>query len=200
MIYSTTDTIQPITITKATKSYKNCYFHKIKTSTTSRDSKESLLRLKTDRFELPYKYSDKFDKITITMPVDNPVYNSINAEVLKALKNIDINPTSLQFGKNGKIYLQITDRTQFFDHDRQSIDYEKGLEQLQRKAVIRCILTFNSICEFNGGFSYKVNVDQIQICDSGFSTENEQSSFGFSFAEPCQFSSDSEDNSDEWSN
>ena len=187
MIYSTTDTIKPITITKATKSYKNCYFHKIKTSTTSRDSKESLLRLKTDRFELPYKYSDKFDKITITMPRDNPVYNSINAEVLKALKNIDINPTSLQFGKNGKIYLQITNKTQFFDHDRQSIDYEKGLEQLQRKAVIRCILTFNSICEFNGGFSYKVNVDQIQICDSGFSTE-------------CQFSSDSEDNSDEWSN
>lgn len=200
MIYSTTDTIQPITITKATKSYKNCYFHKIKTSTTSRDSKESLLRLKTDRFELPYKYSDKFDKITITMPVDNPVYNSINTEVLKALKNIDINPTSLQFGKNGKIYLQITNKTQFFDHDRQSIDYEKGLEQLQRRAVIRCILTFNSICEFNGGFSYKVNVDQIQICDSGFSTENEQSSFGFSFAEPCQFSSDSEDNSDEWNN
>lgn len=187
MIYSTTDTIQPITITKATKSYKNCYFHKIRTSTTSRDSKESLLRLKTDRFELPYKYSDKFDKITITMPVEHPIYNSINTEVLKALKNININPTSLQFGKNGKIYLQITNKTQFFDHDRQSIDYEKGLEQLQRKAVIRCILTFNSICEFNGGFSYKVNVDQIQICDSGFSTE-------------CQFSSDSEDNSDEWSN
>ena len=174
MIYSTSDSIKPITITKATKSYKNCYFHKINN-----------LRLKTDKFELPYRYSDKYNKITITMPVDNPIYNSIHTEVLKALKNINVSHTSLQLGKNGKIYLQITNKTQFFDHDRQPIDYEKGLEQLQRKAIIRCILTFNSICEFNGGFSYKVNVDQIQICDSGFSTE-------------CQFSSDSEDNSDEW--
>lgn len=197
MIYSTSDSIEPIIITKATKSYKNCYFHKIKTSTTSRDSKESLLRLKTDKFELPYRYSDKYNKITITMPIENPIYNSIHTEVLKALKNIDINPSKqllrncedasrpLQLGKNGKIYLQITNKTQFFDHDRQPIDYEKGLEQLQRKTIIRCILTFNSICEFNGGFSYKVNVDQIQICDNDFSTE-------------CQFSE--EDNSDEWNN
>lgn len=186
MIYSTSDSIEPIIITKATKSYKNCYFHKIKTSTTSRDSKESLLRLKTDKFELPYRYSDKYNKITITMPIENPIYNSIHTEVLKALKNINVSHTSLQLGKNGKIYLQITNKTQFFDHDRQPIDYEKGLEQLQRKTIIRCILTFNSICEFNGGFSYKVNVDQIQICGSGFNTE-------------CQFSE--EDNSDnEWSN
>ena len=63
MIYSTSDSIKPITITKATKSYKNCYFHKINN-----------LRLKTDKFELPYRYSDKYNKITITMPVDNPIY------------------------------------------------------------------------------------------------------------------------------
>ena len=184
MIYSTSDRIEPITITKATKSYKNCYFHKINN-----------LRLKTDKFELPYRYSDKYNKITITMPIENPIYDSIHTEVLKALKNINVSHSSceatakdakhpsLQLGKNGKIYLQITNKTQFFDHDRQPIDYEKGLEQLQRKAIIRCILTFNSICEFNGGFSYKVNVDQIQICDNGFSAE-------------CQFSSDSEDNED----
>lgn len=175
MIYSTSDSIEPITITKATKSYKNCMYHKIND-----------LRLKTDKFTLPYNYSDKFNKITITMPISNPtIYDSIHTEVLKALKNINVSHTSLQLGKNGKIYLQITNKTQFFDHDRQPIDYEKGLEQLQRKTIIRCILTFNSICEFNGGFSYKVNVDQIQICDNDFSTE-------------CQFSE--EDNSDEWNN
>lgn len=61
MLYSTSDTIKPIIITKATKVYKNCMYHKIND-----------VRLKTDKFTLPFNYSDNFNKITITMPINNP--------------------------------------------------------------------------------------------------------------------------------
>lgn len=171
MLYSTSDSealseghsIKPITITKATKSYKNCMFHKIND-----------LRLKTDKFTLPFNYSDNYNKITITMPVDDSsIYDSIHANVLAALKAINIKPTNLQLVKNDRIYLQITDRTLFFDKSKQPIDHAEGIEQLKKGTTIRCVLTFNSICEYNTGCSYKVNVDQIQILDRGFTTDCE---------------------------
>ena len=179
MLYSTSDTIKPITITKATKSYKNCMFHKIND-----------LRLKTDKFTLPYNYSDKYDKISITMPVDDStIYDSIHVNVLAALKSINIKPKNLQLVKNDRIYLQITDRTLFFDKSKQPIDHAEGIEQLKKGTTIRCVLTFNSICEYNTGCSYKVNVDQIQILDRGYTTT-------------CEFDDDDDDfttvDSEEW--
>lgn len=164
MLYSTSDTIKPITITKATKVYKNCMYHKI----------NEQLRLKTDKFTLPYNYLDKFNKITITMPISNPtIYNDIHANVLEALNTINVNPKNLQLVKNDKMYLQITDRTLFFDKDRQPIDHTQGIEQLKKNTQIRCILTFNSVCDYKTGCSYKVNVNQVQILDRGFTTSCE---------------------------
>ena len=182
MLYSTSDTIKPITITKATKSYKNCMYHRIQD-----------VRLKTDKFTLPYNYSDKFNKITITMPISNPtIYNDIHANVLEALNTINVIPKNLQLVKNDKIYLQITDRTLFFDKNKQPIDHTQGIEQLKKSTQIRCILTFNSVCDYKTGCSYKVNVDQVQILDRGYTTE-------------CEFADDADDfttvdsaSSDEW--
>ena len=175
MLYSTSDTIQPIIINKATKSYKNCMYHRIQD-----------VRLKTDKFTLPFNYSDKFNKITITMPISNPtIYNDIHANVLEALNTINVDPKNLQLVKNDKgqqscpaerkafLYLQITDRTLFFDKNRQPIDHTEAIEQLRKNTQIRCILTFNSVCDYKTGCSYKVNVDQIQILDRGFTTECE---------------------------
>lgn len=164
MLYSTSDSIQPITITKATKVYKNCMYHKI----------NEQLRLKTDKFKLPYNYSDNFNKITITMPISNhTIYNDIHANVLEALNTINVDPKNLQLVKNDKMYLQITDRTLFFDKDKQPIDHTQGIEQLKKNTQIRCILTFNSVCDYKTGCSYKVNVDQVQILDRGYTTECE---------------------------
>ena len=183
MLYSTTDTIKPIIITKATKSYKNCMYHKIQD-----------VRLKTDKFTLPFNYSDKFNKITITMPISNPaIYNDIHANVLEALNTINVDPKNLQLVKNDKIYLQITDRTLFFDKKKQPIDHTQGIEQLKKNTQIRCILTFNAVCDYKTGCSYKVNVDQVQILDRGYTTE-------------CEFADDDADDfttvesasSDEW--
>ena len=163
MLYSTSDSIQPIIITKATKSYKNCMYHKIND-----------VRLKTDKFTLPYNYSDNFNKITITMPISNPaIYNDIHANVLEALNTINVDPKNLQLVKNDKIYLQITDRTLFFDKKKQPIDHTQGIEQLKKNTQIRCILTFNAVCDYKTGCSYKVNVDQVQILDRGYTTECE---------------------------
>lgn len=163
MLYSTSDAIKPIIITKATKVYKNCKYHKIND-----------VRLKTDKFTLPFNYSDKFNKITITMPISNPaIYNDIHANVLEALNTINVIPKNLQLVKNDKIYLQITDRTLFFTKDKQPIDHTQGIEQLKKNTQIRCILTFNSICDYKTGCSYKVNVDQVQILDCGYTTECE---------------------------
>ena len=171
MLYSTSDsealsgghTIKPITITKATKVYKNCMYHKINN-----------VRLKTDKFTLPYNYSDNFNKITITMPISNPaIYNDIHANVLEALNTINVDPKNLQLVKNDKMYLQITDRTLFFDKNKQPIDHTQGIEQLKKNTQIRCILTFNSVCDYKTGCSYKVNVDQVQILDRGFRTDCE---------------------------
>lgn len=163
MLYSTSDTIKPITITKATKVYKNCMYHKIND-----------LRLKTDKFTLPFNYSDKFNKITIIMPISNPaIYNDIHANVLEALNTINVIPKNLQLVKNDKIYLQITDRTLFFDKNKQPIDHTQGIEQLKKNTQIRCILTFNAVCDYKTGCSYKVNVDQVQILDRGYTTECE---------------------------
>lgn len=175
MLYSTSDQIKPITITKATKSYKNCMYHRIQD-----------VRLITDTFTLPYNYSDKFNKITITMPISNPtVYDDIHANVLAALKAINIDPKNLQLVKNDKkqlhcfeervafLYLNITDRTLFFTKDKQPIDNKQGIEQLKKNTKIRCILTFNSICDYKTGCSYKVNVDQVQILDRGYTTDCE---------------------------
>lgn len=164
MLYSTSDTIKPITITKATKSYKNCMYHKIND-----------VRLKTDKFTLPFNYSDKFNKITITMPISNStIYNDIHANVLEALNTINVIPKNLQLVKNDKIYLQITDRTLFFDKNKNKpIDHTQGIEQLKKNTQIRCILTFNSVCDYKTGCSYKVNVDQVQILDRGYTTECE---------------------------
>ena len=163
MLYSTSDSIKPITITKATKVYKNCMYHIIQD-----------VRLKTDKFTLPYNYSDKFNKITITMPISNQaIYNDIHANVLEALNTINVDPKNLQLVKNDKIYLQITDRTLFFDKKKQPIDHAHGIEQLKKNTQIRCILTFNSVCDYKTGCSYKVNVDQVQILDRGFTTECE---------------------------
>ena len=157
-MYSTKDTIKPLTITKATQSYKNCKFHKI-----------NGLRLQTDKFKLPYDYSEKFDKITITMPVENKtVYDSIQMEVIRALHKLDIDPQNLQLIKNGKIYLVINDRTAFFEKDKTPIKHDDGIDMLLRGTEIRCILTFKSICEYNGGCSYKINVDQVQVLESSF--------------------------------
>ena len=168
MLYSTSDTIKPIIITKATKSYKNCMYHKI-----NGDAKHPL-RLKTDKFTLPYNYSDKFNKITITMPISNPaIYNDIHENVLEALNTINVDPKNLQLVKNDKMYLQITDRTLFFDKKKQPIDHTQGIEQLKKNTQIRCILTFNAVCDYKTGCSYKVNVDQVQILDRGFTTECE---------------------------
>ena len=75
--------------------------------------------------------------------------------------------------KNDKIYLQITDRTLFFDKKKQPIDHTQGIEQLKKNTQIRCILTFNSVCDYKTGCSYKVNVDQVQILDRGYTTECE---------------------------
>ena len=163
MLYSTSDSIKPITITKATKVYKNCMYHKIQD-----------VRLKTDKFTLPFNYSDKFNKTTITMPISNPtIYNDIHANVLEALNTINVEPKNLQLVKNDKIYLQITDRTLFFDKNKQPIDHTQGIEQLKKNTQIRCILTFNSVCDYKTGCSYKVNVDQVQILDRGYTTECE---------------------------
>ena len=183
MLYSTSDSealsgghsIKPITITKATKSYKNCMYHKINEQSRSDcgDAKHPL-RLKTDKFTLPYNYSDNFNKITITMPISNPtIYNDIHANVLEALNTINVDPKNLQLVKNDKIYLQITDRTLFFDKNKQPIDHTQGIEQLKKNTQIRCILTFNAVCDYKTGCSYKVNVDQVQILDRGFTTECE---------------------------
>ena len=181
MLYSTSDSIKPISITKGTKVYKNCMYHKIND-----------LRLKTDKFTLPYNYSDKFNKITITMPISNPtIYNDIHANVLEALNTINVDPKNLQLVKNDKIYLQISDRTLFFDKNRQPIDHTEAIEQLKKNTQIRCILTFNSVCDYKTGCSYKVNVDQVQILDRGFTTE-------------CEFDNDADADdfttvdSDEW--
>ena len=193
MLYSTTDSIQPIIITKATKSYKNCMYHRIQEQSRSDcgDAKHPL-RLKTDKFTLPYNYSDKFNKITITMPISNPtIYNDIHANVLEALNTINVDPKNLQLVKNDKIYLQISDRTLFFDKNRQPIDHTEAIEQLKKNTQIRCILTFNSVCDYKTGCSYKVNVDQVQILDRGFTTE-------------CEFDNDADADdfttvdSDEW--
>lgn len=163
MLYSTSDSIKPITITKATKVYKNCMYHIIQD-----------VRLKTDKFTLQYNYSDKFNKITITMPISNPaIYNDIHANVLEALNTINVDPKNLQLVKNDKMYLQITDRTLFFDKNKQPIDHTQGIEQLKKNTQIRCILTFNSVCDYKTGCSYKVNVDQVQILDRGYTTECE---------------------------
>lgn len=171
MLYSTSDSIKPITITKATKVYKNCMYHKI----------NEQLRLKTDKFTLPFNYLDKFNKITITMPISNPaIYNDIHANVLEALNTINVIPKNLQLVKNDKIYLQITDRTLFFDKNKQPIDHTQGIEQLKKNTQIRCILTFNSVCDYKTGCSYKVNVDQVQILDRGYTTE-------------CEFADDADD-------
>lgn len=170
MLYSTSDTIKPIIITKATKVYKNCMYHRIND-----------VRLKTDKFTLPFNYSDKFNKTTITMPISNPtIYNDIHANVLEALNTINVIPKNLQLVKNDKIYLQITDRTLFFDKDKQPIDHTQGIEQLKKNTQIRCILTFNSVCDYKTGCSYKVNVDQVQIIDRGYTTE-------------CEFADDADD-------
>ena len=190
MLYSTSDSealsgghsIKPITITKATKVYKNCMYHIIQD-----------VRLKTDKFTLPYNYSDKFNKITITMPISNhTIYNDIHANVLEALNTINVDPKNLQLVKNDKMYLQITDRTLFFDKNKQPIDHTQGIEQLKKNTQIRCILTFNAVCDYKTGCSYKVNVDQVQILDRGFTTE-------------CEFNDDDDDfttvesaSSDEW--
>lgn len=190
MLYSTSDSealsgghsIKPITITKATKVYKNCMYHIIQD-----------VRLKTDKFTLPYNYSDKFNKITITMPISNQaIYNDIHANVLEALNTINVDPKNLQLVKNDKMYLQITDRTLFFDKKKQPIDHTQGIEQLKKNTQIRCILTFNSVCDYKTGCSYKVNVDQVQILDRGYTTE-------------CEFADDADDfttvesaSSDEW--
>ena len=171
MLYSTSDSealsgghsIKPITITKATKVYKNCMYHIIQD-----------VRLKTDKFTLPYNYSDKFNKITITMPISNhTIYNDIHANVLEALNTINVDPKNLQLVKNDKMYLQITDRTLFFDKNKQPIDHTQGIEQLKKNTQIRCILTFNAVCDYKTGCSYKVNVDQVQILDRGYTTECE---------------------------
>ena len=191
MLYSTSDTIKPIIITKATKSYKNCMYHKINEQSRS-DCGDALhpLRLKTDKFTLPFNYSDKFNKTTITMPISNQaIYNDIHANVLEALNTINVDPKNLQLVKNDKIYLQITDRTLFFDKKKQPIDHAHGIEQLKKNTQIRCILTFNAVCDYKTGCSYKVNVDQVQILDRGFTTE-------------CEFNDDDDDfttvDSDEW--
>jgi len=132
------------------------------------------VRLKTDKFTLPFNYSDKFNKITITMPISNStIYNDIHANVLEALNTINVIPKNLQLVKNDKIYLQITDRTLFFDKKKQPIDHTQGIEQLKKNTQIRCILTFNSVCDYKTGCSYKVNVDQVQILDRGYTTECE---------------------------
>lgn len=189
MLYSTSDSealsgghsIKPITITKATKVYKNCMYHKIND-----------VRLKTDKFTLPYNYSDKFNKITITMPISNPaIYNDIHANVLEALNTINVDPKNLQLVKNDKMYLQITDRTLFFDKKKQPIDHTQGIEQLKKNTQIRCILTFNSVCDYKTGCSYKVNVDQVQILDRGYTTECE-------FVDDDDFTTVDSANSDEW--
>lgn len=182
MLYSTSDTIKPISITKGTKVYKNCMYHKIQD-----------VRLKTDKFTLPFNYSDKFNKITITMPISNPaIYNDIHANVLEALNTINVDPKNLQLVKNDKIYLQITDRTLFFDKKKQPIDHTQGIEQLKKNTQIRCILTFNSVCDYKTGCSYKVNVDQVQILDRGYTTECE-------FADDAaSFNTVESANSDEW--
>lgn len=180
MLYSTSDTIKPITITKATKSYKNCMYHRIQD-----------VRLKTDKFTLPFNYSDKFNKITITMPISNStIYNDIHANVLEVLNTINVDPKNLQLVKNDKMYLQITDRTLFFDKNKQPIDHTQGIEQLKKNTQIRCILTFNSVCDYKTGCSYKVNVDQVQILDRGFTTECE-------FADDASFTTVESANSDE---
>ena len=200
MLYSTSDSealsgghsIKPITITKATKSYKNCMYHKINEQSRSDcgDAKHPL-RLKTDKFTLPYNYSDNFNKITITMPISNPtIYNDIHANVLEALNTINVDPKNLQLVKNDKIYLQITDRTLFFDKNKQPIDHTQGIEQLKKNTQIRCILTFNAVCDYKTGCSYKVNVDQVQILDRGFTTECEFDDDDFTTVDSA--------NSDEW--
>lgn len=193
MLYSTSDTIKPITITKATKVYKNCMYHKINEQSRSDcgDAKHPL-RLKTDKFTLPYNYSDKFNKITITMPISNhTIYNDIHANVLEALNTINVDPKNLQLVKNDKIYLQITDRTLFFDKKKQPIDHTQGIEQLKKNTQIRCILTFNAVCDYKTGCSYKVNLDQVQILDRGYTTECE-------FADDDDFTTVDSANSDEW--
>ena len=191
MLYSTSDSealsgghsIKPITITKATKVYKNCMYHKIQD-----------VRLKTDKFTLPFNYSDKFNKITITMPISNPaIYNDIHANVLEALNTINVIPKNLQLVKNDKIYLQITDRTLFFDKNKQPIDHTQGIEQLKKNTQIRCILTFNSVCDYKTGCSYKVNVDQVQILDRGYTTECE-----FADDDAASFNTVESASSDEW--
>lgn len=195
MLYSTSDSIQPITITKATKSYKNCMYHKINEQSRS-DCGDALhpLRLKTDKFTLPFNYSDKFNKITITMPISNPaIYNDIHANVLEALNTINVIPKNLQLVKNDKIYLQITDRTLFFDKNKQPIDHTQGIEQLKKNTQIRCILTFNSVCDYKTGCSYKVNVDQVQILDRGYTTECE-----FADDDAASFNTVESASSDEW--
>ena len=175
MLYSTSDSIKPIIITKATKSYKNCMYHKINEQLRSNcGDAPHPLRLKTDKFTLPFNYSDKFNKITITMPITNSaIYDDIHANVLEALNTINVIPKNLQLVKNDKIYLQITDRTLFFDKKKQPIDHTQGIEQLKKNTQIRCILTFNSVCDYKTGCSYKVNVDQVQILDRGYTTECE---------------------------
>lgn len=193
MLYSTSDSIKPIIITKATKSYKNCMYHKINEQLRSNcGDAPHPLRLKTDKFTLPFNYSDKFNKITITMPITNSaIYDDIHANVLEALNTINVNPKNLQLVKNDKMYLQITDRTLFFDKNKQPIDHIQGIEQLKKNTQIRCILTFNAVCDYKTGCSYKVNVDQVQILDRGYTTECE-------FNDADDFTTVDSANSDEW--